>query len=239
MEWKIKQRFQDAFESCGAFFRDADLPPEVSLRYKVGLLLREPTFCDASHKFGGFLARHRYLIISANARCVDELVPDCDWGLCWWQTGRIFKIIGLHEKNGRRQTTLLEIPEDVLSYLWGPSLTELERDFATQAEDSFREAFSLLPVPELNKPQWLSRLTFPIGIDDQGNFFPLFEAPDSLTSSQVASATLEEAIAKYRAQPVFLPNGKTVTLGEVEDMDPEDRCAWSANMRDGDPDDIE
>jgi hypothetical protein len=67
--------------SHAAFFRDADLPPEVSSRYKVGLLLREPTFCDASHKFGGFLARHRYLIISANARCVDELVQDCDWGL--------------------------------------------------------------------------------------------------------------------------------------------------------------
>ncbi|MBR1271927.1 hypothetical protein JQ629_31040 [Bradyrhizobium sp. AUGA SZCCT0222] len=95
-----------------------------------------------------------------------------------WQTGRIFKIIGLHEKDGRRQTTLLEIPEDALSYLWGPSLIELERDFARQAEDSFREAFSLLPVPELNKPEWLSRLTFPIGIDDQANFFPLFEAPE-------------------------------------------------------------
>src|SRR5205823_14640829 len=109
MEWKIQQRFQDGFESCGAFFRDTDLHPEVSSRYKVGLLLREPTFCDASHKFGGFLAGHRYLIISANARCVDDLVPDCDWGLCLWQTGRIFKVIGLHEKHGQRQTTLLEI----------------------------------------------------------------------------------------------------------------------------------
>jgi hypothetical protein len=68
-------------------------------------------------------------------------------------------------------------------------------------------------------------LTFPIGIDDQGNFFPLFEAPDSLTSSEGASATLEGAIAKYRGQSAFLPKGKTVTLGEVEDMDPENRCA--------------
>ena len=44
------------------------------------------------------------------------------------------------------------------------------------------------PVAELNNPQWLSRLTLPIGIDDQGNFFPLFEAPGSLTSNEVAAA---------------------------------------------------
>ena len=55
----------------------------------------------------------------------------------------------------------------------------------------------------------------------------------------ITSATQEEAIAKYRAQPFYLPNGKTVTLGEVQDMDPEDRRAWFANTRDSDPDDIE
>lgn len=93
--------------------------------------------------------------------------------------------------------------------------------------------------PHRSRRALLTHRAPPSGFGVEAVFFALFEEPDSLTSSEGASATLEEAMAKYRAQPVFLPNGKPVALGEVEDMDPENRRFWSANMREADPDDIE
>jgi hypothetical protein len=55
----------------------------------------------------------------------------------------------------------------------------------------------------------------------------------------VLSATLEKAEAKHRATPFYIPNGAKITVGEVGDMDPENRRAWSANMASGNPNDIE
>lgn len=43
----------EAFTECGAFYRDAVLPPDVLSLYQVGVLFREPTFCDSTYKFGG------------------------------------------------------------------------------------------------------------------------------------------------------------------------------------------
>jgi hypothetical protein len=56
------------FAECGAFVRDTTLPDAVLGKYRIGVLLRERTFCDASHKLGGFVAPHRYLIFSSHAR---------------------------------------------------------------------------------------------------------------------------------------------------------------------------
>ena len=68
-----------AFEECSAFYRDTPLSPAIWSMYRVGTLFREPTFCDATYKFGGFAAPHRYLIISASARCVDAISQRRFW----------------------------------------------------------------------------------------------------------------------------------------------------------------
>lgn len=86
------ERVNAVFGECGAFVRDTTLPDTVLAKYKVGVLLREPTYCDASHKLGGFIAPHRFLIFSSQARSLDELAPQ-PWGLCVWQRGRVFKVI--------------------------------------------------------------------------------------------------------------------------------------------------
>ena len=85
---------QRTFDECAPLFRDTMLPEGILKKYKVGLFLREPTFCDATYKLGGFVAPHRFLIISSNARCLDEISPS-PWGLCVWQTGRVFKVIDI------------------------------------------------------------------------------------------------------------------------------------------------
>ena len=162
---------QKAFAACGAFYRDTVLPPEILSLYRLGILFREPTFCDATYKFGGFAAPHRYLIFSANARCIDEISEHPEWGLCIWKTGRILKVIGLHQSSIFAQITLLEVPETLRQELTTPRLSEIEQQFVEQAGEQFLTAQQIPPLPEHQTRLWLDRLECPVGIDDNGRFF--------------------------------------------------------------------
>jgi hypothetical protein len=53
------------------------------------------------------------------------------------------------------------------------------------------------------------------------------------------SATIEEAVAKYRAREVRFSNGVTITQGELDDMPDESRGAFVSNMLASTREDIE
>ena len=143
-------------------------------KYRVGLLVREPTFCDTSYKRGGFVAPHRFLIISSNARCLDGLLTeDPGWGLCIFLPNRIFKVIDTIGDGVRTQITLLDVPEDLVEFFSRIELNQLERAYVEQARKSFRESLHMKPLQELDNKRWKDRLVFPIGINDQGCYFSL------------------------------------------------------------------
>lgn len=162
---------QKAFAECGAYYRDTNLPTEIASLYQVGMLFREPTFCDATCRFGGFPATHRYYIISANARNFGDFDQRPEWGMRVWQPGSLFKVIGINEKSDKTQITLLEVPEAFMSELTTKHLSEMEEFYANQAETKFHYALLLDALPVHQTRDWLSRLKFPIGIDDNGLFF--------------------------------------------------------------------
>jgi hypothetical protein len=154
-----------------AFYRDTRLPPGVLDLYEVGVLFRDPTLCDATYKFGGFAAPHRYLIISAGATCLDRLAPGPEWGLCVWLPGRIFKVIGVHRGEEHSQATLLEVPEAMRESFTTARLSEMEQSFADQAAGQFDAALEAPVLPMHASRDWLDRLTYPLGVNDQGRFF--------------------------------------------------------------------
>lgn len=160
-----------AFTECSAYYRDTFLSSEIFSLYKIGTIFREPTFCDATSKFGGFAASHRYLIISANARYFGGLDQRPEWGMCVWQPGSIFKVIGINQKSDQGQIALLEVPETFRGELITEDLSEMERFYANQAETKFHYALLLDALPAHQTEDWLRRLKFPIGIDDDGLFF--------------------------------------------------------------------
>ncbi len=154
-----------------AFYRDSSLAPGVLDLYEVGVLFRDPTLCDATYKFGGFAAPHRYLIVSAGATCLDRLSPGPEWGLCVWLPGRIFKVIGVHRGERFSQTTLLEVPEAMREEFTTPRLSEMEASFASQAAVQYEAAHEAPVLPVHANRAWLDRLTYPLGVNDRGRFF--------------------------------------------------------------------
>ena len=129
--------WHEAFDRCSVFVRDTTLPPGFLEEYRVGLLLREPTFCDASHKLGGFVAPHRFLIVSSHAKCLDEVARQ-PWGLCVWQTNSFFKVIDKTQRQEFAQITLLEIPQELIAIFSKEDLNPLEQSFAEQARETLR-----------------------------------------------------------------------------------------------------
>jgi hypothetical protein len=171
---ELQDRISTVYERCGSLFRDTELPPSVLEKYRVGLFLREPTFCDTTYKRGGFIAPHRYLIISSNARCLDDVIREkLGWGLCIFQPRRIFKVIDRIADDLRTQITLLEVPEDLVEVFSRFELNEFEKACLEQAREIFREALQMKPLPELDNKRWKDRLVFPIGVNDQGGYFSL------------------------------------------------------------------
>jgi hypothetical protein len=154
------------------FFRDTEMAASVLQQYHVGQVLYEPTFCDASYKFGGFVAPHRYLIISASARCLDAFSLHPEWGLCIWPAGRHLKVIDIIADHGHVQVTVLDITEGYVRECNPDALVEIERVLAANARRMFEAALVEAPLPELNTEIWRERLVLPIGIDDQGVPFP-------------------------------------------------------------------
>ncbi len=168
---QLDRRINEAFGNCTAFYRDTTLSEEVLRMYQVGIIFQEPTFCDATYKRGGLLAPHRYQIISSNAHCLDAVSAHPEWGLCIWRRGTYFKVLDLTHHGDYSQVTLLDIPEDLISYAKMEIFTEIEQDFVTQAAADFKEAVNLPPLAELLSAVWLDRLTYPLGIDDQQAYF--------------------------------------------------------------------
>jgi len=169
----ISREAQQAYAECVPFYRDTELSPEILAMYRIGIIICEPTFCDATYKFGGLAAPHRYLIISANARCLDDFSAHPEWGLCVWLPRCIFKVIGMHRQGAHAQITLLEIPQEFINELAGQNLSEMEQFFAQQAELKFVEALQLPALSDHKTQQWLERTRLPIGVNDAGHFFPV------------------------------------------------------------------
>lgn len=162
--------------NCSPFYRDTNMEMDIVEKYQIGIIFQDPTFCDATYHRGGLLASNRFLIISANARCIDAYSENPQWGLCLWADAPYFKVIDNIVERNYSQITLLEIPEKFLPLFRDNTFEVIEKQFAEKAEQDFREALELEPLPELNNADWLDRLIFPLGLDDNMNFIKKYSS---------------------------------------------------------------
>jgi hypothetical protein len=161
-------------EPLYAYARDVNLPEGYLERYRVGLIFREPTFCDASEHKQGLAAKHRFLLLSGSARHVDALFGGMSGspgtGLCVWEPGSLWKVLAVHHAKGYSSITLLEVPLVAFHIFSGKTLTPLEHGFAEKSAELFALALQLPVVEECARAEWLERLQHPLGIRDDGQF---------------------------------------------------------------------
>lgn len=162
-------------EKLLAYVRDVDLPNDYVKKYRVGLIFREPTFCDASeHSHQGLVAKHRYLLLSGNAKHVDALFGGFSGspstGISIFQADTLWKVLAVNEAEGHAQITLLEIPPVARHAFSSQALTVLEQGLADAAKEHFTQALQLPVLDACKRADWLERLKHPLGIRDDGVF---------------------------------------------------------------------
>jgi len=157
------------------FIRDTYIPYSLSSKYEKGLVFSDPTYCDASCNFGGFASPNRYLIFSENKTLLEPIT-----GLCVWKRGSAFKVIDVQNTKSHSQITLLELGDGKNLHEPPEVLDQIEKDLAEIAFHFFVVAGKLDPLREHQTLEWLQRINYPLGIKDDGSFFEVLNAGESV-----------------------------------------------------------
>jgi len=170
----------EAFENaCNRIFpgaytlvRDVNLPEATAAKYKIGMIIREPAFCDATYKVGGMVTTHRYAICTNHHLDTTALVEKGEmWGLCICQKDSRYKVLDIYTFENKTQILLLHLDEDW--QLFQNIHFNILDDLVKKSRERFENKCTLPPIPEVTTPEWLDRCASPVGIDDKNEFFPL------------------------------------------------------------------
>ena len=151
------------------YVRDANLDEKYASKYKAGQILLEKAFVDASDKIGGMATTHRYLILSHMMADFSQFERGTGWGLHTAKNSSRFKVLDVFEHEGKTQITLLQLPEGFDGVF--DEKRDIEDETVERARALFMECLEKDVIPEVATPEWLERVSFPIGMDDKGEFF--------------------------------------------------------------------
>ncbi len=161
------------FPGLKMFVRDVNLPDTIASKYKQGMIIREKGLTDTSVRVTGMITTHRYSILSNHMRDLRFNEKTINWGLCVATADSYFKVLDTYQYGNKTQILLLHLPEDEDWKLFQNIVFSLESDLIKTSRESFKNKCNEAPIPELATEEWLSRCAFPLGMDDNGNFFEL------------------------------------------------------------------
>jgi len=167
---EIEQIINTTYPGITMLYRDVSLGSIAKL-YKKGMIIKERAFTDASKRGGGIITTHRYAIFSNRYMDASKFEQGTNWGLCIIQRGSHFKVLDLYTKKEKTQITLLHLPEKHWEMFTNLKLN-LDEELVSYARERFDELLTAPPIDELTTDDWLKRCSFPLGMDDEGNFYP-------------------------------------------------------------------
>jgi hypothetical protein len=142
---------------------------ELADKYEVGQILTEKAFVDATDKIGGIFTTHRYLILSNGMADLSQFEKGTDWGIHTANVNSKFKVLDIYRKHGKTQIFLLQLPEGFEEvFTLSNNLINQRIEYSRKLFDS---CLSKAIIEEVNSHDWLERVSFPLGMDENGNFF--------------------------------------------------------------------
>ena len=165
-EYKV---IESTLVGSSRYVRDANLKEEIAGKYKAGQIITEKAFVDASNRIGGMVTTHRYLILSGFMGDLSVFEKDTNWGLHTANHGSRFKVLDVFTVEGKTQILLLHLPDGFEEVFTNE--TDIEREFVERERENFISDLKQDIIKELADEIWLERCSFPIGMDDEGNFY--------------------------------------------------------------------
>ena len=155
------------------FVRDVNLSDDIARKYTPDTIIREKAFVDASHRVMGMITTHRFAILSNHMVDLGKMENGTNWGLCVANRDSRFKVLTNYEYNGKTLILLLHLPDDEDWKMFINTKISIEDDIIETSIERFKNKCNADIIPELATKEWLDRCIFPIGLDDNGNYFEL------------------------------------------------------------------
>lgn len=174
--------------------RDVNLTYEQASKYEVGMIIREKAHVDASRRVMGMVTSHRYAILSNHMEepTSEELKIGPNWGMRVAKPDSHFKVLGKHTYQGKTVIFLLHLPDDDTWKLFINTVIDSDAELIRKCIARFEAKCMKPPVPDLAMPNWQDRCQFPLGMDNEGNFFPLEDPKPEIPEEPEAPAPTEE-----------------------------------------------
>ena len=174
------------------FYRDTNAISNAAEIYQVGETIRAGFFIDVTTKLLKPAHKTRFIIASAHVAHlheIDDLVskkPSIgEWNLCTLHYNSYLKVLDVYEKEGITQVFLLHIPENMARLINGVAGIEFvnqamgeNRSLVSMARDSLDEKMQMEVHPRSMDREWCERMEAPVGLTNEGKFFPLEPMPD-------------------------------------------------------------
>jgi hypothetical protein len=193
---QIETAYNDTFPGLTLYFRDCDLNPEFVSKYQVGQILMERGFTDVSGFAEGLGKNLRYAIASNKAANMGQFNPDvAKFGFHLISAPSYYKVLDIYTIGDQTQILLLNFQGKFLE-VFKETNTDVEKKVAGMGRQNFEAKMELEPNAILYESEWIERTQFPIGMTDDGVFFPLI-TPNTETPAQ----TLENQPEKNIPEP--------------------------------------
>ncbi len=166
----IENVVNQTYPGLTMYVRDTNLSDEISKKYKKGLILREKAICDASSRVMGMVTTHRYGILSNHMADLSEHEHGANWGLHVAKSDARFKVLENYEYKGKTLILLLHLPDNGWK-VFEKIKINLDVNITSDAIERFKDKCLKEPIPDLSSNDWLERCQFPIGMNENGNWF--------------------------------------------------------------------
>jgi hypothetical protein len=151
------------------YVRDVNLDGKLASKYEAGMIITEKGFVDASSRIGGMATSHRYLILSRFMADFSRFEENTNWGLHVANKGSRFKVLDIFTVEGKTQILLVHLPEGFEGVF--EQDRDVEQEFVERERENFKRDLKKDVIDDLKGEDWMIRCSFPLGMDDEGEFF--------------------------------------------------------------------
>lgn len=169
----LQKVLNETYPGLTMYVRDVDMAPELVEKYETGMIIRERGFVDASCRVMGMETTHRYAILSNHMDNLTQEEEGTNFGLFVAGRNSHFKVLGKHSYEGKTVIFLLHLPDNENWKLFENTVIDLDKKLVADCIRRFEAKCLLPPVQDHTCLQWKVRCLFPIGIGEDGRFFPL------------------------------------------------------------------
>ena len=167
-EYKI---FEATYFNIKAYVRDLDLDKDLINKYKIGKIIQERAFVDASDKIGGMSKNTRFTILSNHIGDLSSFEGGKDWGLHTTSANSVFKVLDVYEYENKTQILLLHLNKGFWQVF--ESNDTIRVDCVNKMRKKFQSSCNEEVISSLNDEIWYKRCDFPIGLDNNGEFWKI------------------------------------------------------------------